>query len=238
MTPEERSDLAALHALSLLEGEEAARAIRLEAADPEFAAEVAAFAETAAELAAALPLERPSDLLRERVLSLVRPAASRPRAWIGWAAAAVLALTSAGLWLERNGISSLQRENGELTARLEALGDQTRLSDLRIASLEGQLDEYKGARAVVVWDTARGEGRIDLANLPAAEQGKVLQLWIVDPARPNPVSGGLIHREADGTANVPFHPAQKVGEASAFAISVERAGGVEVAEGPVVLIGK
>lgn len=239
MTPEERSELASLHALSLLEGEQASFAVWLEATDPEFAAEVAAFAESLGTLADAVAPIQPSDLLRERVLSLAgsssTPAVKTKPSWGGWAAAALLAASAIWLWTARD---SLKKENAGFKDQLSKLSKDTRLADLRIASLEGQLEQYKGTRAVVVWDPASSQGQIHLTDLPELDAAKDYQLWIVDPAHKNPVNGGLIHRAADGSANVPFQPDQLVKQVSAFAISVEKSGGVDVAEGPIVFLGK
>jgi len=235
MTPDERSELASLHALSLLEGEEAAMEAELERNDPAFAAEVAAFTESIGTLTDAVTPIPPSDLLRERVLAMARRSPSASRAWIGWAAAAALALACA--WQSREH-SELSSDNFKLDQQLASLKKESNLSGIRIASLEGQLDQYKGTRAVVIWDPVKSEGRIDLANLPAVEEGKDYQLWIVDPAHQYPVSAGLIHRDADGKASVPFQPVDIIRDASAFAISVEKAGGVDVAQGPIVFVGK
>jgi len=235
MTPEERSELASLYALSLLEGEDAAMAAALEQSDPAFAAEVAAFSETATMLADALTPIVPSDLLREQVLAIATPSPRTSRAWIGWAAAAVVTLVC--VWQSRE-YTVLSHDNRTLSQQLAALKNENTLVGIRIASLEGQIDQYKGSRAVVIWDPVKSEGRIDLSNLPVVEAGKDYQLWIVDPAHKYPVSAGLIHRGADGKASVPFQPVDIIRDASAFAISVEKAGGVDVAEGPIVFVGK
>ena len=235
MTPDERSELASLYALSLLEGEDAVKAAALEQSDPAFAAEVAAFSETAGMLTDALAPIAPSDLLRERVLALATPRPRTSRAWMGWAAAAAVTLVCAWQSMEYNALS---HHNRTLSQQLAALKNENNLVGIRIASLEGQIDQYKGSRAVVIWDPVKSEGRIDLSNLPAVEAGKDYQLWIVDPAHKYPVSAGLLHPGADGKASIPFQPVEIIRDASAFAISVEKAGGVAVAEGPIVFVGK
>lgn len=240
MTPEERSELAGLHALSLLEGEQATFAVWLEATDPAFAAEVAACSESMAVMTDAVTPLQPSDLLRERVLSLAKsstpmPARKTKPAWGGWAAAALLAVSAVWLWTTRD---SLLKENAGYKDELAKISSDRNLANLQIASLEGQLETYKGTRAVVVWDPTNSQGQIQLANLPQLDAEKDYQLWIVDPAQKNPVSAGLIHRAADGSAKVPFQPVQVISKAAAFAISVEKAGGVPVGEGPIVILGK
>lgn len=241
MTPEERLDLASLHALSLLEGEQASFAAWLEGTDPAFAAEVAAFSESVATLADTVPPVQPSDLLRERVLSMAKVShsplvgKSGVSSWTGWAAAALLALSAAWMWTARE---SLEKENSGLRVQVSQVRKESRLTDLHIATLEGQLEQYKGSRAVVVWDPTNGQGQIQLANLPQLDAGKDYQLWVVDPAQKHPVNAGLIHRGPDGSAKVPFQPVQLVKDAAAFAISVEKKGGVDVGEGPIVILGK
>ena len=235
MTPDERSELASLYALSLLEGEDAVKAAALEQSDPAFAAEVAAFSETVATLTDALAPIEPSDLLRERVLALATPRPRTSRAWMGWAAAAVVTLICG--WQSRE-YALVSLHNRTLGQQLAALKNENNLAGIRVASLEGQVEQYKGSRAVVIWDPVKSEGRIDLSNLPAVEAGKDYQLWIVDPAHQYPVSAGLIHRGEDGKASVPFQPVEIIRDASAFAISIEQEGGVDVGKGPIVLVGK
>jgi len=239
MTSEERSDLAAEHALFLLEGADLAQALRLMEGDAAFAAEVDAFRNAAANLVETIPAVQPRAELRSRVLAFSSPVQSVARPSIfrhfGWAAAALLALSSTWLWQQG---ATFERDLTAARSKLESISTENRLANLQIASLEGQIDQYKGSRAVVIWDAEKHEGQIHITNLPDAGEGKDYQLWIVDPAYKNPVDAGLITRAPDGTANIKFAPNQVIREASAFAVSIEKTGGVNVAQGPIVFLGK
>ena len=52
------------------------------------------------------------------------------------------------------------------------------------------------------------------------------------------MDAGTFHVAKAGTADIPFKPKTRVATANAFAVSLERKGGVPKAEGPMVLLGK
>jgi len=80
-------------------------------------------------------------------------------------------------------------------------------------------------------------GVLKLTNVPQAGAGKDYQLWVIDPKYPAPVSGGLVPVNAEGIARVSFAPDRPISRADKFAISLEPAGGVPKATGPIVLLG-
>jgi hypothetical protein len=89
-----------------------------------------------------------------------------------------------------------------------------------------------GARGDVVWDPATQRGYLHFVGLapndPAIHQ---YQLWIFDGARDQryPVDGGVFDIPANATdVIVPIHAALAVLKAAAFAVTVERPGGVVV----------
>jgi hypothetical protein len=89
-----------------------------------------------------------------------------------------------------------------------------------------------GARGDVVWDAATQRGYLHFVGLapndPAVHQ---YQLWIFDGARDQryPVDGGVFDIPANATdVVVPIHAALAVIKAAAFAVTVERPGGVVV----------
>ena len=73
--------------------------------------------------------------------------------------------------------------------------------------------------------------------MPVAGAGKDYQLWIVDAEHKAPISAGIIRVDPQGNAEWRFLPAETARHIKAFAISVERKGGVPVKEGPIVMIG-
>ena len=151
-----------------------------------------------------------------------------------WALAAGFAVTTAAFWMER---SQLQQETVALQTRIHDLSERDTVSQLKIALLSAQVDAYAKASAVIVWDPQKQRGILKLANVPKPESGKDYQLWVIDPKYPQPVNGGLVPVSSDGLARVSFTPDQPISKAVKFAISVEPAGGVPKATGPIILLG-
>jgi anti-sigma-K factor RskA len=132
---------------------------------------------------------------------------------------------------------SLLAENmiNDLGTKLRHSEDLARLKVTALASLAGNTAE---AKVIAVWDPEQQTGLLTMEKLPAIAETQDYQIWIVDPAYPNPVNGGVFHVSADGRVALPFKPDQPVAKAAAFAISLEKKGGVPKAEGPIVLLGK
>lgn len=184
--------------------------------------------------------------------------------FIPWVVAAVLAL--AATWLAtrnlalRNENAALQTERalaeiaykmaqnqlGERSLLAESmindLGNRLRrsedLSRLKIFALASLASNTKEAQVIAVWDPGQQAGLLMLEKLPAIADTQDYQIWIVDPAYKDPVNGGVFHVSADGRIALVFKPDQPVAQATAFAISLEKKGGVPKAEGPIVLLGK
>jgi anti-sigma-K factor RskA len=186
------------------------------------------------------------------------------RSLIPWMAAAVLTLTTAWLATQnlalRSANDALQTQQrlaevahataqnqlaersllaetmiNDLGSRLRRSEDLARLKVSALASLAGNTAE---AQAIAVWDPEQQAGLLTFDKLPATADSEDYQIWVVDPAYPNPVNGGVFHVSVDGQVALAFKPDQPVTRATAFAISRERKGGVPKAEGPIVLLGK
>lgn len=183
---------------------------------------------------------------------------------IPWAAAATLALATA--WFARESTmlrdenSALRTERqlaevaykmaqNQLSSRsllaekmIASLGDKLHraedLARLKVTALASLAGNTKEAQVIAVWDPEQQLGLLTMEKLPAIADTQDYQIWIVDPAYPNPVDGGVFHVSQDGRVILPFKPAQPVARAAAFAISLEKKGGVPVAVGPIVLLGK
>jgi anti-sigma-K factor RskA len=218
--------------------------------------------EALAEAHAAAPPAR----LRARVLGAARDEARLGRArrslvrWrTGGALAAGLAVvlgTSLGRELRHAGdrsaeLIALAESNRALVARLEAQ-DRT-LAGLRDA-LAAQADvlrvlggprtlsaalaptaEGGTARARVLLDVTSGETALVLSGLGPAPAGKVYELWAIRGDRA-PEPAGLF---AGGTETAAVRGAalERPAEVTAFAVSIEPAGGSPSPAGPVVLAG-
>lgn len=87
-----------------------------------------------------------------------------------------------------------------------------------------------GVTGEVVWSPSLGQGRMRFSGLPVQDaEGLQYQLWIFDAERKaeHPVDGGVFDARA-GSFDVPIDAKLPVGEATLFAITLERAGGVVV----------
>jgi anti-sigma-K factor RskA len=132
---------------------------------------------------------------------------------------------------------SLLAEN-MITQLGRKLRDTENLSRLKVTALASLAGNTKEAQVIAVWDPEQQAGLLTMEKLPALDAAQDYQIWIVDPAYANPVNGGVFHVAADGKVALAFKPDQPVRQATAFAISLEKKGGVPKAEGPIVLLGK
>lgn len=224
---------ASLYVLGLLEGAEAAQFEKQLESDPALRTLADELDEAAAAWAHDAP-DRPLPAgLRERVVAEIsrsKTVAFPPRRfnWLPWALAACLALACSYLVAERAG----------LRGRVATLEQRDFFAQVQIASLSSKLKNAPNANAVVIWDEEKQKGVLKVTQLPPNKPNRDYQLWLVDARYKDPVDGGVFHVSNDGEMRVPFKPNAPVRHAKAFAISLERKGGVTKAEGPFVLLGK
>ena len=265
MIAERQEELAALYALGLLEGTERSAFESELAGNPELAALVDSLSGTATHLAFAAPQLSPPPELKQRILSATAGSAAFPLLrLVPWGLAAALAVATT--WLSLHNLSlraenaSLQTERrlaeiahrtatnqlsersllaetmiNDLGRQLREQHDLTRLKITALASLAGNTPE---AQAIAVWDPGRETGLLTVDHLPVIADNQDYQIWVIDPAYPIPVDGGVFKPGADGRAVLAFKGDKPVKGVAAFAISLEKKGGVPKAEGPIVLLGK
>jgi anti-sigma-K factor RskA len=181
-----------------------------------------------------------------------------------WAAAASFALVALFLGIRSN---ALRAENDSLRAQRELaevaykmaesqLAERTLLAEgmiaelgrklrhtedlgrLKVAALASLLGNSAEARAIAVWDPEQQSGLLTVEKLPAIAAEQDYQIWVIDPQYPIPVDGGVFKPDTAGRATLTFRGDKPISQASAFAISLEKKGGVPKAEGPLVLLGK
>lgn len=97
---------------------------------------------------------------------------------------------------------------------------------------------FEGVTGDVVWSDARQQGYLRLAGLPANDPARAqYQLWIVDPDRDaHPVDGGVFNVSARGEVIIPVQARLPVAHPKAFAITLEKPGGVVVSAGPLLVV--
>ena len=238
MISEELQDSAALYVLGALDATELAAFETSLRSNAELRALVAELSDAAAAVALTAPERRPSVQLKQKILrdiaaektgGLTNTQVERRGGGTGWAwaIAAMLMLLSGFLFYDR---MQLRRE----IAQFRGIDPLMEANLVALAPANGAPAE---ARATVAWEPDRQTGVIRITGLPAAGQGKDYQLWAVDADHKDPVSAGLVHVDANGVARVRFKPEMEARHVKAFALSLEREGGVPKAEGPILLIG-
>jgi anti-sigma-K factor RskA len=236
MIPEEQKDHAALYALGLLDPDETAAFEETLGANVELRALVRELREAAGDLALTVPAQTPPESLRRRVLSEVALRAERSApmapersslAWLPWAIAAILMVFCGLLALDR---ARLQRRVAEMRA-------EDPLMQTVFFTLTPSEGGPAGAKATVAWQPGLQTGVIRISNLPAPASGRDYQLWAVDAAHKDPISAGVVHVDKNGVAQIRFKTVEVAQQVKAFAISLEREGGVPKKEGPILLAG-
>ncbi|MBV9297826.1 MAG: anti-sigma factor [Verrucomicrobia bacterium] len=149
----------------------------------------------------------------------------------------LLALQKKNVQIEEE-LAMLQKKNVQIEEELAMLQKKNVLAELKIATLKAQVAAYRSASAVVVWDKNQKSGVLQLDRLPPPGSGKDYQLWVIDPKITQPVSAGVLAVPNNGLIRTSFRPATPIESASAFAISIEKAGGALKPEGQIILVGK
>ena len=213
MSHDEFRDLVPLYALGALDGEDLARFQDHLAGCDDCRRQLREHERAAAELAASLPPVRPSPELRARVLA----AAGAPRpnrvmrivAGIAAAAAAVLLVAVINL---RNDLERAQEDLEFFrTATVSLMKPNEGVPDSKLAT-------------GVVWHRDRTLV-LTAHNLPKLPEGRVYELWAFFDKKP--VRAGEFEMGSDGIVRGRHTMDRDLAQAEGFAISLERAGGVD-----------
>jgi anti-sigma-K factor RskA len=236
MIPEEQQDQAALYALGLLGADEDAAFESELRANAELRDLVRELREAAGDLALTAPSLLPPASLKQRIVREVAaetkrvipmPTRRASLGWMPWAIAAGCAVFCGLLALDH---VRLERQLAEIRAV-----DQ--LMQTTFFALAPSAPAPTDAKATVAWQPGRQSGVIRISNLPVPQPGKDYQLWAVDAEHKDPISAGIVRVDKNGVAQIRFTPVEKAEHVKAFAISLEREGGVPKKEGPILLIG-
>jgi len=235
MISEEQQDQAALYALRLLDVDEHAAFESELRANTELRDLVRELREAAADLALTTPSLLPPASLKQRIMreittKQVVPMPPQQRAsfgWMPWAIAAGLAVFCGLLAVDR---IRLERQLAD-TRAVDPLMQTT------FVTLAPSAPAPADAKATVAWEPGRQSGVIRISNLPAPQPGKDYQLWAIDAEHKDPISAGIVRVDKNGVAQIRFKPVEKAEHVKAFAISLEREGGVPKKEGPILLAG-
>jgi anti-sigma-K factor RskA len=168
---------------------------------------------------------------------------SRVMPWVGWAAAAALAVSTVQLYhqgedlrseiaLDKSQIDQVNAEAASDRAIKDALNDQGAMKvalrkPLAPVTPTGRTT-YSAERGVLIF-TATGLDPIDTF--------KVYELWIIPANGGAPIPAGTFHPDAQGYANFALTNLPKGVEAKAFGITVEGQGGAKTPTMPILMLG-
>ncbi|MCC6969696.1 MAG: anti-sigma factor [Phycisphaerales bacterium] len=159
------------------------------------------------------------------------PSRWRALALTGWMAAAACLVVVVGLALR--GPGGTTPTHAERMAAAQAKGDLVRASWGPFNALDtGEAPEITGVTGEVAWSDSMQTGVMRFSGLPACKEGEQYQLWIVDAERgiSQRVSGAIFGCVGAGALEVPIEPQLPIAKAAAFAVTLERAGGVVVSD--------
>lgn len=249
--PQRLFELLAAEALGSLSAEEATELAELTVRNPQIDREVMQRVAAATHLALAPPPDEPlPDWLHTRIAAVADrelagpqpaspPAPAAPtagvapasiplwrRASFAWLVAAACLLLAIAGWQDRWPSAPAAPTPADLRERL--------LADAPDAmQLEWQPGKHPFDTPVVgdvVWSNERQEGYLRFTGMPPNDPSREqYQLWIVDPSRDErPVDGGVFNIPSGCEVVIPIRAKLQVLDPQAFAVTVEKPGGVVV----------
>jgi anti-sigma-K factor RskA len=238
MSNERLEELAALHAVGLLD--EAGRSELLSAAavDPEVQKLVRECNETAALLACEPPEVAPPPRLRQDILRRLPARGGKLIYFPQWVPYAVAACLMALAIVQASRVARLKTDLvvmkdslREVQAQKTEDAERKDLMELCLARLQAKDAAYASASVMVAWNRHLNEGVVEVDNLPAPPPGHDYQLWVLDPRASAPINGGLI-QSAGPARHFTVPPVSTSGPG--FAVSLEPSGGVNLPTGPIL----
>jgi anti-sigma-K factor RskA len=173
-----------------------------------------------------------------------RSVAGKVLPWIGWAAAAGLALTTGDLYKQRDSLRSEMVSQAtkldHLTADAEAarrvLDTMTDSSAMRVTLNKGQTAPLPQGRATYV--ASKGTLVFLANNLEPLQPNKIYELWLIPAATGGaPIPAGTFRPDERGNASVIMPPLPKGVDAKAFGVTIENEGGATTPTMPIILVG-
>ncbi|MGH9948114.1 MAG: anti-sigma factor domain-containing protein, partial [Pyrinomonadaceae bacterium] len=159
--------------------------------------------------------------------------------WLGWAcAAAISLLLIANIWVTRSNKIEVAEDLPTATPEiLTPAQSRERLvaSASDIVKAEWGAGNMKDVAVAgdVVWSDAMQEGYVRLKGLPKNDASQsTYQLWIFEEnqGKKTPIDGGTFNINSDGEVVIPIDAHLKAKNPGAFAVTIEKPGGVVVSE--------
>jgi anti-sigma-K factor RskA len=171
--------------------------------------------------------------------------AGRVLPWVGWAAAAGLAVTAGSLYKERETLRSAVTEQSsridhlaaDAAAARQVLDAMTDSSAVRVTlNVKGAPPAVPQGRATYV--ASKGTLIFLATNLEPLQPSKTYELWLIPAgAGQNPIPAGTFRPDGHGNASVIMPTLPKGVEAKAFGVTVEEEGGAATPTLPIILVG-
>lgn len=158
----------------------------------------------------------------------VAPKTWRRREALAWMTTAAATTFAIGSWwwqtAPRNSSSNLSLSRADLLASAKDV--------IQVNWKEGKTPLQGAVSGDVVWSSSYQKGFMRLVGLPINDPlREQYQLWIIDPLRDDePVDGGVFDISQAGEVIVPIQAKLHVTKPAAFAITIEKPGGVVVSK--------
>lgn len=224
-------ELAALHALGLLDEAGTTTLLTEAARDPEVRGLMGALTDAATLMAYDAPQVTPPAALRRELMRQLPAPREKIISFPSWVPYALAACLMGLAVYEANEVFTLDRQIGAEHAKVVALQAHNDMTELKLASLEAKNAEYISTKVMVAWDPMTHNGVVSIQNMPPPPPGHDYELWVLDPAAPAPISAGLI-RMNGGSQDFAARPVRSQGPG--FAISLEPSGGRPAPTGAIL----
>lgn len=166
--------------------------------------------------------------------------------WIGWAAAATLAVIAGNLYHERNAqrtrltaqagqIDRLSSNAAAAQQLLETITDAS-ARQVTLTQSNGTLEPPK-PQGRVTYVASKGALVFLATNLEPVETYKTYELWLIPSDGRDPIPAGTFRPDNRGNASIVLPPLPKGIEAKAFGVTLEDEGGSQVPTMPILLAG-
>jgi len=171
--------------------------------------------------------------------------AGRVLPWVGWAAAAGLAVAAGSLYRDRETLrgavaeqsSRIDHLTADQAAARQVLDAMTDSSAVRVTlNVKGAPPAVPQGRATYV--ASKGTLIFLATNLEPLQPSKTYELWLIPAAAgQTPIPAGTFRPDAHGNASVIMPTLPKGVEAKAFGVTVEEEGGAATPTLPIILVG-
>lgn len=175
--------------------------------------------------------DKPRQVETSELTAVERPRQPSQVAWrevMAWLAVAASLLVATALWFKDGEREPTAQVASAVESRLALLNNSQKV--IRADWVSGKTPFDNAVTGDVVWNNESQQGYMRFVGMPPNDPAQEqYQLWIVDPDRgPEPVDGGVFDIASTDEVVVPIQAKLKVKKPAAFAITIEKPGGVVV----------